>query len=103
MISKDMYRFLKKIPLWPHNKSQTELDKIPFMDKYLKLHLQINAIEQGFVGSNGKDSNSGFYLTEKGHEAIGEYRTQKFSDTRSWIAIIISLVSLLVALLGLRG
>lgn len=98
MISKDMCRFLKKVPLWPENKSQDELDKIPFMNKYLKLHLLMNAIEKGYVGSNGEDENSGFYLSESGREAIEEYKQQKASNNRSWIAIIISLISLLISL-----
>ena len=97
MISRNMCRFLKKVPLWPDNKSYKKLEKSICMRKYLKLHLLMNAKEQGYVGVNGKGENEGFYLSEKGREAIEEYNRSKTSTRLSIIAIIVSVLSFIVS------
>ena len=100
MISRDMYRMLKEIPRWPDNKP---FDEIANMDRYLRLHLLIATKESGYVGSNGSEErgDEGFYLSEKGKEAIDEYRQQKMVNRISWIAIALSLGSLVVSVISI--
>ena len=99
MISKEMYRFLKRLPRWPRNKSIPEIEKTPFMDKYLRLGLMIEAKQRNLIGCNGKeeDNSAGFYLAESGQEAIEEYKRQIGADRKATWALIISALSLLAS------
>ena len=103
MISRDMCRLLKRIPRWPENKPFDKITKIPFMRKYRPLHLLIEAKKRNYVGCNGSEEHNdeGFYLTEKGKEAIDEYRQQQRSNRISWIALAVSLGSLVVSVISL--
>lgn len=102
MITKDMYRLLKRLPRWPRNKSFDEIEKMPFMDKFLRLGLLIDARKRGLVNCNGKeeDNTAGFYLSESGKEAIDEYKRQRVADSKATWALIISGLSFVVAIVA---
>ena len=103
MISRDMYRFLKKVPRWPYNKSIEKVKGIPFMNKFLKLHLLMSAVQKDYVGSNGEGEKSGFYLTESGREAIEEYKRSVVSIQISKIALVLSILGFLMSLASFFG
>jgi hypothetical protein len=100
MISRDMYRLLKRFPRWPRNKKFEEIGVFPLIGKYHRLGLAMHAKEQGLIGCNGKEENDteGFYLTEIGEEAIEEYRRQRQADAKATWAIVISILSLAVSI-----
>lgn len=101
LITKDMYRFLKRFPLWPKNKTQKQIDRIIVISKLRKLHLQMDGIKKGYVSVNGNGDNAGFYLTEKGKEVIEEYQRANKADLLSNITVIVSILTLLASLLTL--
>lgn len=103
MISKDMYRFLKRIPRWPRNKTFAQIDKMPFMDRFLRLGLLIEAKQRGFIGCNGKeeDNTAGFFLEEQGKEAVEEYKRQKGADVKATWALVLAAMSLGVSIVAL--
>ena len=101
MITKDMYRLLKRLPRWPANKNREQIDRIVVIDKFLKLHLIMSGIEKGYIGSNGKEETAGFYLTECGKEAVEEYQRAQKATSRSTCALVISLLSLLVSVVAM--
>ena len=97
MISKDMYRLLKRFPRWPDNKPFDIIEKIPFMDKYLCLGLLMDAKQKGLVGCNGKEeeNTAGYFLAEDGRAAIEEYKRQKGADNKATWALVIAGLSFL--------
>ena len=99
MISREMYRLLRKLPRWPSNKTFEELDKVIRRDDLVSFGLLMNAKERGLVGCNGKeeDKTRGFYLTEEGKEAIDEHKRQMRSDRKATWALIIAGLSLLAS------
>jgi hypothetical protein len=103
MISKDMYRLLKKFPRWPNNKTFDELDKVIRRDDFVNFGLLMNAKERGLVGCNGKeeDNTAGFYLTEEGKEAIDEYVRQRSSDRKATWALIIAGLSFVASVVAI--
>ena len=103
MISKDMFRLLKRFPRWPDNKPFDIIEKIPFMDKYVCLGLLMDAKQKGLVGYNGKDeeNTAGYFLTEDGRSAIEEYKRQIDSERKATWALIISGFSLIVAIVAI--
>lgn len=103
MISRDMYRLLKKFPRWPSNKTFEELDKVIRRDDFVNFGLLMNAKERGLVGCNGKeaDNTAGFYLTEEGKEAIDEYVRQRSSDRKATWALIIAGLSFFASVVAI--
>ena len=100
MITKEMYRFLSHIPIWPNNVPFDELPAYKTKKKYMTLHLLMAAQQEKYVGFNGEDSNSGVYLSEKGQEAKEEYKRQAFADTKATIAIILSIITIAISIIG---
>lgn len=103
MITKEMYQFLKQLPRWPENKSFDEIVTIRKKDKIAQLGMMMEARKRGLIGCNGKeeDNTAGYYLDECGQEAIDEYKRQLGADRKATWAIIISGLSLVVAIVAI--
>ena len=101
MITKEMKKFLSKLPPWPKNVSFETIGKDKENKDYLHLRMFLEAKTQGFVGVNGKDENSGIYLTEKGRQAIDEYQRAKNASSQSTWALVISALSFLASVVAI--
>ena len=103
MISRDMYRLLKRFPRWPNNKPLEGIGMFPLMDKYHRLGLIMDAKERGLIDCIGRegDNAAGFYLTEIGREAVEEYKRQSRADNKATWAIIIAALSLIVSIVAM--
>lgn len=99
MISKDMYRVLKRIPRQPDNVQIEQLQKASSMDRKLLIGLLRDAHKQGIVGCSGtfENKNVGYYLSESGRVAIDEYKGKRRTERRATWALIISILSFLVS------
>ena len=107
MISRDMYRLLKRIPRWPKNKTLKELRKTWFMDDMLVANLLDEAVSRGYVVTTGKDPAEIFkwrhHLSEEGREAMEEYSRSQSSSRLSKIAIVLSVIGLLISIATFLG
>ncbi len=101
MISKNMKRFLSRIPAWPKNISIDKLSTNGKKKKYSYIQLLERAQKQGFVGINGTGENAGFFLSEKGREAIEEYCRARNASSKSTWALIISGLSFLASAIAI--
>ena len=103
MISRDMYRLLKRFPNWPHNKAFEKIGIFPLMDKYHRLGLVMEAKSRGLIECNGReeDSSAGFYLTEAGRQTIEEYKRQTRADINATWALIIAILSLIASVVSI--
>ena len=106
MISKQMYKILKKIPRHPQRMTFKEISDKKFMDISLLWNLLEEAIDCHYIVFSGRNavsdlSRSSFYLTEEGQIALEEYKRQLGADRKATWAIIISGLSLVVAIVAI--
>ena len=102
MISKKMYRFLKKLPRWPLNKSFDKIITESKRDKFTRLDLLVDAKSKGLVDCNGKEDKgtSGYYLTENGQEAIEAYKRELGASQKATWALVIAGLSFVVSIIA---
>ena len=106
MISKDMYKVLKKIPRSPQKTSYTKLLKRKKFNADLLIDILRNAEGNRYIyyadfGKYSNITNSNFYITEKGIISIEEYERQKNSSAKSTWAIIISALSFIASIVAI--
>ena len=106
MISKQMYKILKKIPRHPQRMTFKEISDKKFMDISLLWNLLEEAIDCHYIVFSGRNavsdlSRSSFYLTEDGQIALEEYKRQLGADRKATWALIIAGLSFVVAIIAL--
>ena len=106
MISKKMYKVLKKTPRHPQRITFKEISDKKLMDISLLWSLIEEAIDCQYIAFSGRNavsdlSRSSFYLTEEGQIALEEYKRQLGSDRKATWALIIAGLSFIVAIIAL--
>lgn len=106
MISKQMYKILKKIPRHPQRMTFKEISDKKLLDISLLWSLLEEAIDCRYIVFSGRNavsdlSRSSFYLTEEGQIALEEYKRQLGSDRKATWALIIAGLSFIVAIIAL--
>ena len=107
MISKSMYKVLKHIPQFPNQTSLSEMNKkkicnICFLKSTLTDAMSHEYIRySNRIHPNRNIDQDPFYLTEAGQAQIEEYKRNRSASTRANCAIIISILSLVVATIAL--
>ena len=106
MISKNMYKVLKKIPRSPQKTSYTKLLKRKKFNADLLIDILRNAEGNRYIyyadfGKYSNITNSNFYITEKGIISIEEYEREKNSSAKSTWAIIISALSFISSIVAI--
>ena len=106
MISKQMYKILKKIPRHPQRMTFKEISDKKLLDISLLWSLLEEAIDCRYIVFSGRNavsdlSRSSFYLTEEGQIALEEYKRQLGSDRKATWALIIAGLSFSVAIIAL--
>ena len=106
MISKQMYKILKKIPRHPKRMTFKEISDKKFMDISLLWSLLEEAIDCRYIVFSGRNavsdlSRSSFYLTEEGQIAIEEYKRQLGADRKATWALIISALSFIASVVAI--
>ena len=106
MISKQMYKVLKKIPRHPQRMTFKEISDKKLMDISLLWSLIEEAIDCQYIAFSGRNavsdlSRSSFYLTEEGQIALEEYKRQLGADRKATWALIIAGLSFVVAIIAL--
>ena len=107
MISKQMYKVLKKIPHAPSTTTMNDLHNLHIVDINILKNLLNNAIDNKYItfstrGNPYNDiSQNKISLTEAGQVAIEEFKGTKYNTKLSTWAIIIAGLSFIVSIIAL--
>ncbi len=109
MISKDMYKVLKKVPRFPKDTTSLKL----LAKKTLEVNLLFDILNDAltcryivYTKPNNRNSHytlesSSFSLTESGQLQIEEYETKKGSSVKSTWALIIAGLSFIASVVAI--
>ena len=106
MISKDMYKTLKKIPKTPNKIHFIKLinnksGELVVPEGMLEIAMEYKYIKYVHYSSDNMLVADPFCLTEEGQKEIEEYERQKRTSVKSNLAIIISILSLIVSAIAI--
>ena len=109
MISKDMYKVIKRIPRFPKDTTSLKLLKGKKFEVDLLFDILLDALNCRYIvytKSNNSSNHytlekSSFSLTEAGQLQIEEYKNKKSSSTKATWAIIISILSLIISAIAI--
>ena len=109
MISKRMYKVLKKIPHSPAttdyqkmlNKTSFDKESLLVFLEEAKNHNYIDVVVLCPVNPFGALKQFDFFLTEDGQSAIDEYKSQKSSSRKATFALIISGLSFVASVVAI--
>lgn len=107
MISKQMYKVLKKIPHSPTTTTFKDMESKKIVDINLLKDLLSNALASKYIAFSFRNNpyndilKSNFALTEDGQIAIEEYEGTKYNSKLSTWALIIAGLSFIVAIIAL--
>lgn len=103
MISYDMYKLIRSIPLYPGAISPDKVFKKARLKKERFDFLIQKAIDDDYIFYFGRNHPNTplLYLTETGVLAVEEYRSKHTAAKKSTIALIISGLSLLASIVAI--
>lgn len=106
MISKKMYKVLKKVPHLPETTNFIEMSKKKLVDISLLKNLLKDAKDKNYIATLEHTvfidiTSSSFGLTELGQTSIEEYKGQKDTEVRANWALVIAGLSFIASVVAI--
>ncbi len=107
MISKQMYKVLKKVPHSPYTITFEEMVDEKIVDINLLKNILNDAVNNEYIAFTFRNSpyndilKSKFSLSELGQTAIEEYKGVKYNSTLSTWALVLAGLSFIVSIIAL--